>query len=669
MKNQFLKPWLLFLFLFTACSHDSHLETTNLESLALRKIGVGDNRLSLLNAIILNPDAGVDATILQTTHNYAAGKMVRFQPSTGATEYLDLPHSSGAWGGVRIADDVYIGGHMPGDFYHLKTDDSHITYLPLPRPNGEKFDFVWSVDAGSDGNLYLGTYPDCMLLRYDPQQGTFENLDVMQDGEHYIRHVNGKFEGKIFCGVGSHAQLVEYNLATGQKTSFLPQKYQHRSFVYYSDRFQNMLYAVVTPDPVILFFNPYTHELLREVPLPNDTHDIHLSNYESVVDYGDGLYFSTRPDDDLYRYHYQSNVSRLVAKGIGGPCGVTQNRYLFCRNYFGVYSIYNLEEDEVITERPTKFGGAGMEIFALAEGVNGTVVGGSYINQGFFSYNPQKDTLISYGASVRFGGQIRQIVAFKDKLYLAHYTHARLTEYDPQKPWNPGNEADSNPLFIGAVGYEQDRFPAAYAAEDDILYFGTQPEYGVLGGALVLFQPETRKIEVYRNVVADQSIYALTGNGKGLLFGGTAIAGGLGAHPTAKEAKIFVWDMIRKKCIKERSVIPNAAEIWALQWIPDNKLIGSADSTLFVYDIDGDQVNATRTVESGTIMNIIVSRDGWCYGNTKETLFRFSPDLRQFEEIDHRAMAPQFGRGLIETRDGKIYVGIGAVLYELVRLN
>lgn len=647
----------------------SIFEKTKINNLELRKIGVGDQRLALLNAIILNPDAGIDATILQTSHNYAEGKVVRFQPATGKTEYLDLPHSSGAWAGVRVGDDVYLGGHLPGHFFHLKINDSQIVHFEIPRTDSQKFEFIWSIDRASDGMIYLGTYPECMLLRFNPDNQSFENLGVMVEKEQYIRHVNGKFEGKIFCGVGSHAQIVEYDLATGNKTPFLPKQYQQRSFVYYSDRFKDMLCAVVVPDPVLLFFDPITHQVLREVHPPKAGQDFALFGYESIVDGGDDLYFGTRPDDNLYAYNYDRNEIRLIAEGIGSAFGMAQDRYLFCRNYFGTYSIFDLQAQKTILQRDTKFEGAGMDIFALAEGVNGTIVGGSYINQGFFSYDIQKDKLTAYGASVRFGGQIRQLVTAGDKIYIAHYTHARLTEYDPNMPWNPGNQSDSNPHLIGALGHEQDRFPAAYLAEDKKIYFGTQPEYGVLGGTLTIFDPESRQFDVHRNVVQDHSIFALTGNRNGLIFGGTAIVGGLGAHPTQKDAKIFTWDVAKQEKLFERIIIPGAAEIWDLAWTPENKLVGAADSFLFVYDIEKDTIEATRNVHADVIMNVLLSHDGWCYGNSEELLFRFSKDLQQFEAIDRRPSPPQFGRGLIETRDGRIYLGIGAMLYELVRVK
>ena len=188
MKTKHIFFLLYLLILLISCSNTNNvktLENTKIDNLALRKIGTGDQRLALLNAIILNPEAGIDASVLQTSHTYAEGKVVRFQPSTGKTEYIDLPHSNGAWAGIRVGDDVYIGGHMPGDFYHLKITGTEIEHIVIPRPNGEKFEFVWSVDVGSDSNIYLGTYPDCNLLRLNPYDRSFENLGVMVEGEQY----------------------------------------------------------------------------------------------------------------------------------------------------------------------------------------------------------------------------------------------------------------------------------------------------------------------------------------------------------------------------------------------------------------------------------------------------------------------------------------------------
>ena len=652
------------------------LTPTQVEGISLRKIGYGNKGLSLLNTILIDPEKGLNASILQTTHDGGftdgsdippVGRVVSFQPSTNETDYLDLKGSSGAWAGAIRGDDIYLASHQPGNLYHMKAGDKRLRKIEIPRPNGEAFYFLWNLDFGSDGKIYLGTYPEGMLLRFDPRNESFENLGKMienEKDENYVRHVNGKFEGKIYAGTGTKAQLVEYDIATGEKKMLLPEKYQDSAFLYYSDRFRDMLYAVVTSSPALLFFDQKTGTLKREVLPPDDEKSFWLTCYQSMIPFGDDLYFGTTPNDNLYRYNYDRDETMLVAPGIGRPFGLAQERYLYCRDYFGLFTIYDLIENEIVYHKKTNFEGNGMHIYAIARGGKNNLIGGSYINQGYFEYDGDADKITSFGPSVRFGGQIENVLRFKGKNYIAHYTKARLSVYDPRSPWAPGNTPRSNPRTIGKIGNGQDRFPAAWRGEDDKLYFGTAPDYGSLGGALVIFDPETEKYDVHHNLVQDQTVHALLGDGAGKLYGGTSVRGGYGAHPTAKSARIFVWDMKSRKVIHERTIFDAAYEIRDLAWAPDGTLIGASDSSLFVYDVKDDKIVATKQVGPGRITSLEMSSDGWCYGNTEAMLFRIRPDLTDLQIIDEQQ---GYWRGLVETENGRLYVTIGALLYEIIR--
>ncbi len=641
------------------------LEKTLVDSIFLRRIGVADRRLTYLNAVLVDPEAGIDARVLQTSHTSGTGKVVLFQPRSGKRRYLDLPGARGSWAATRRGREFYIGSHMPGYLYHLVLNPPRLTRIPLPRQRPEQFDFVWSVDFGSDGNLYLGTYPDGALLRFHPGTGRFENLGVMVPGENYVRRVTGEFPGKIYCGIGAHAQLVEYDIVTGKKTAFLPPEFHSRSFVYYTGRFRDMLLAAVTPDPVLLFFDPKSRRLLRQVAAPHGS-EFWLRASESFVQAGSDLYFGTTPGDNLYRYDYDSDELALVREGIGFPFGLAHNRYLFCLDYVGTYSVYDLQTQEVVLRQPSRFEGAGMNIYAMASGPDGTVAGGTYINQGFFLYDPRQDRLRSLGAAVRFGGQITSLTTLGGRLYLGHYRHARLSVYDPRLPWQPGSGSAANPHVLGSVGHQQDRVPAMYAAENGRIYLGTIPEYGKVGGALAIFDPETGRFEVFRNLVRDQSVVSLAGNGTGLLFGGTDIHGGLGVRPAAGEGQLFVWDMAQGRKVRQLAPIPGAAAVRSLSWSPSGLLIGAADSAVFVYDDRTQRVVASKSLPYGLITNILVSRDGWYYGVTPGVLFRFTPDLQEVEEI-YRQSKPGFGHVLAETSEGRLFLASGALLYELVR--
>ena len=147
-----------------------------------------------------------------------------------------------------------------------------------------------------------------------------------------------------------------------------------------------------------------------------------------------------------------------------------------------------------------------MLIHAISPGPDGTVVGGSYINQGFFVYDPESDVMRSPGRAVEFPGQIDNLTTVGRRVYIGHYTKARFSVYNFDDSWNPGYERHSNPKFLGFAAHEQDRVPTGTVGPDGKVYFGTKPGYGKLGGSIVAINPQTDSLAVFRNVIDDQSM-------------------------------------------------------------------------------------------------------------------------------------------------------------------
>jgi hypothetical protein len=292
------------------------------------------------------------------------------------------------------------------------------------------------------------------------------------------------------------------------------------------------------------------------------------------------------------------------------------------------------------------------------------VLGGTYINQGLFQYYPKADSMWSPGRSVEFPGQIDNIVYHEGKAYIGHYTKARFSVLDLERSWKPGYETDSNPRFLGSIKYDQDRVPHGTVGPDGRIYFGTKPAYGRLGGALVILDPATDSIAVHRNVVQDQSVYALVSDGDSLVYGSTSVRGGLGARPSAKESKLFIWDTETDRKVHERTVVPDAYEIWGLDWLEPGILIGAADSVLFLYDVTADSVLQTRTATPEEIKKVVKASDGWVYAMTEERLVRVSPNLETVEQLD---VNEGYWDSLVETDEGRLFVGRGADLLEVVR--
>ena len=170
----------------------------------------------------------------------------------------------------------------------------------------------------------------------------------------------------------------------------------------------------------------------------------------------------------------------------------------------------------------------------------------------------------------------------------------------------------------------------------------------------------------YRDVVEDQSVYALVSDGSRYIYGSTSIRGGLGARPAADESKLFVWDTFENRKVMERTIVDDAYEIWGLDWLAPDTLVGAADSVMFVYDVVGDALVAARTCAPEEIKKVVTSRDGWIYAMTEERLLRVSKDLSTVETID---VHEGYWDSMVETSDGRLYVGRGPNLLEVVRHN
>ena len=151
---------------------------------------------------------------------------------------------------------------------------------------------------------------------------------------------------------------------------------------------------------------------------------------------------------------------------------------------------------------------------------------------------------------------------------------------------------------------------------DNKLFVGTVPDYGLVGGALTVYDEKTGMWSEYRNVVQDQSIVGLAYK-DGKVYGGTSIDGGSGCTITAEEAKIFVWDAAKGEKLKEISVeIPGLEStinatgrtkpvmIGSLSFGSDGLLWGAADGAIFALD-----PATAKVVKSKVLSNINFDQD------------------------------------------------------------
>ncbi|HEX6681943.1 MAG TPA: hypothetical protein VF062_04080 [Candidatus Limnocylindrales bacterium] len=272
--------------------------------------------------------------------------------------------------------------------------------------------------------------------------------------------------------------------------------------------------------------------------------------------------------------------------------------------------------------------GSPVTVHSIGNGPDGNVYFGAYLSAGVMARVNRKTGRVEQMSGP---SQADKVIEHRGQIVVGTYPNAGFYSGDLSQPWGWG----TNPKHLFTLGraepHEQDR-PLTMVSAGKLVAAGTIPNYGELGGSLVLFDPVTGAFEAHRNIVRDQSITALAYS-DGIAFGGTSIHGGLSSTPTASEAELFGWDMRSNSFIHLGVPVPGATIIHALAFDPTGRLWGMTDTgVLFEYDVAKRKV--LRTLETGIPGTNVWGRlselyyrqqDAYMYGSAGGKLFRFRP--------------------------------------------
>jgi hypothetical protein len=225
-------------------------------------------------------------------------------------------------------------------------------------------------------------------------------------------------------------------------------------------------------------------------------------------------------------------------------------------------------------------------IQSMQLGPDGRIWMGGFLAGGTAVFDPTTGTSRQYKGM----SQIERIGVLGQKLYFGVYPHGRIFEFDTTKAWDMEHD---NPRQIAKVEGQSRPIAVLGVPELSRVFIGTVPEYGILGGHLMEYDPVAQKLVDHGEVVEKHSVVSLVYAGETIL-GGTSVSGGLGILPQAKEACLFGWDPRSNSKSFQIVPVPGAAAITCLVIGPDKKVWGIADGTLFVFDL------VTRKIESTT---------------------------------------------------------------------
>ncbi len=540
-----------------------------------------------------------------------------------------------------------------GENAALNIIDTHshqrLAAIPLPGARGS-----WAITTDPSGVVYIGTYSNAHLYRYDPVTQTVSDLGAPIAGEAQVYGLSSGPDGRIYGGTYPNCHAFVYDPDTDSVTDFgrVDAESQYvRAAVFAAD--QNALIAgVFSPIPKLVRIDVVSGTMTDITP-PGMT-----GVGVNELGYAAGIVFAA-VDGVLYAVDVVTGQQQSFTDAETGTTHTTMtvgSRFISEVHQGSIYlagskvsgrelrriELATLTSSIVRTADGTPITlGAGGQGFGLIEEDGDTILYGKVgTSSGLsFTYNVDTQSYLTWtGDVLPDRAPLAHILVGEpdgphaDKVVISGYLGGATAIYDSTtgtfdddqpklgqvegwcwydntviagiyptatiKQWDLNGGTNPVSLFNLQDSHQQNR-PFAVITVGSTIYTGTLPDYGEHGGALSSYDLSTSALTVHRNVVVDQAIASLTESG-GLIYGGSAIQGGGGTEPIATEAKLFAFDPITATKVGEWTVVSGANTINEVSVGPDGHLWGLADGTVFSFDPVGETVVSTVTMYNGS---------------------------------------------------------------------
>jgi streptogramin lyase len=551
---------------------------------------------------------------------------------------LPLERMDGSWD-ITVSSDgwLYIAGSAGGHLAKHRPGSQTIQNLGKPL---ESESHLFAVTPGKDGAIFGATYPGCRIFRYHPKDGfTDVGKGPIVEGQNYVHGIAyHEKTNKLFAGIGSKSYLVEVDVKTGKKREILPEKYQGLpGFVYDMSIVKGLkggdrLFANLPDLGKTIVYNLDKKEIDLELPRIIMVKAVKKSLTDDKVYYTDSVHLY---EHDLLKPNVLPKKILRDKRAMNMGWGKDKNLYYLSSE--GNLVKYNpLNKQHTITDiglppQP-------ISINITKQGPDGRIWTGGYLVGSNAVYDP-----IS-GKTLRHSGlhQSESITVHGTDMYFGIYPKGKFYKYDTTKPWDV---RQNNPSLLGKIDGQDRPFAGIGIPGTQRIFFGTVPDYGRLGGALIEYNPTVGKLIAHEGVVKQQSIVSLTYHNNEII-GGTSVWGGLGIVPTATAAKLFGWDPVQGKKTFEVTPLADAKAITSLIVGPDHNLWGVADGVLFIFDTKTRQVIFTSKIYERTAKqkssavwrdaSLVKHPSGAIYGTGNGRLFKIDPVTKEIKIISTR---------------------------------
>lgn len=365
---------------------------------------------------------------------------------------------------------TYFGGHF-------------MEFDPVRR----EFSFVqeaqermaMSMTEDDEGGIWAATNPNCTVVRYDPETGDFRDYgSIHQEAwQQFPGTIATDDQGWVYVGNGPAAeQIIILNPDTGQSTPLLTDNDERENGQARVWRYEDgKVYGRTRKGQ---WYQLYAGEAHKRDSAPEASRKHYIS--DNFI-----LQHRQLPGGELVKEVdlWDNNSSRLI-----------------------------IENPETGDTREVSFAvsGGGGHPMSLAAAPNGTIIGGTYIPQQVFNYDPRTDETTRHEPFTQWNA----LDPTDELFYIGGYGYGVMLEWDPTRPWVPTDpkNPESNPRYlVSTTDLESQHINRptdimAHRHSPYVIMSGI-PSRGYTGGGLTFWNRQTETAEVLtdEDLIADQS--------------------------------------------------------------------------------------------------------------------------------------------------------------------
>jgi streptogramin lyase len=630
--------------------------------------------LTLSRSVFSKDDKGHPIAYIPLVGNPA--KLVIADLQTRKTKKeIPIPGAKGAWAITQSTDGkVWIGTYTNGHVYRYDPQTDVLTDM---GNSPAKSTVLYGLIPGKNGTVYGGSYGEAKVFAYTKQGNSYDLGSMFPDM--YARDLAlDSTNHTLYVGIGAiQANVVRYNLKTGEKKPILPLEYQSNTFADHLSFVANRLMVKLDPAMQEVILDPNTGK-----PQPvidgiskkrYDSFPIGSQGVSPLAPDGKSVYFSHQFQLyclDLLTNTYIPVPGASLANNVISWGWVTFSEPDFpgktlvglVGNYDGRAFRYNpitgAHEEFMLPLPPQP-----LDLYHITASDDGKVYTSAYINGSLGIFDTKTGTRKQFPSL----GQVEGWTWHRRKLYIGTYPAGKVIVYDPKQAW----KTKTNPKVLFSLKEEEQNRPLSLVTYGSNLYVASRPGYGKWGGALTIYNlKDGGKPVVLRNIVVNQTVSTLTVTNK-ILWAGTSIDGGDATKPKASAAVLFAFDPVKQKKIAEYSPLVQGVplRISGLITGPDGMLWGIADGILFQFDPQKKRaIRQTKLVQNGETAgtSLVFHPNGHLYITVAGRLFEVDPITWKQRQIRYKTNLYRLalvGQDLYMKAGPHVHIGTQLVKY------